>query len=75
MPDVVRSNGGAASRAGIDHGPAAPEASTSLAKSARIGERKFPTGGLATLTFAGPWRALQPSHAELAAFVKPRELG
>jgi phosphohistidine phosphatase len=38
-------------------------------------EQKFPTGALALLTFAGPWRALRAGGAELAAFVKPRELG
>jgi phosphohistidine phosphatase len=38
-------------------------------------EQKFPTGALALLTFAGPWRALRAGGVELAAFVKPRELG
>jgi phosphohistidine phosphatase len=37
--------------------------------------RKFPTDALAALTFTGPWRVLEPRHAELAAFVTPRELG
>jgi phosphohistidine phosphatase len=39
-----------------------------------VAEQKFPTGALAVLTFAGPWRALRAGGAELAAFVTPREL-
>ena len=39
----------------------------------RMGE-KYPTGGLATLTFEGPWSALGWGDAELAEFVVPREL-
>ena len=35
---------------------------------------KYPTGGLATLTFDGPWAALAPEGAELRGFVVPREL-
>jgi hypothetical protein len=35
---------------------------------------KYPTGGLATLTFEGPWSALGWGDAELAEFVVPREL-
>src|SRR5205814_75574 len=38
-------------------------------------ERKFPTGALATLTFTGGWRELGPGSAELAGFVKPKQLG
>jgi phosphohistidine phosphatase len=37
-------------------------------------ERKYPTGGLATLTFAGNWRDLEPGAAELAEFVTPNDL-
>ena len=37
-------------------------------------ERKFPTGALATLTVPGAWTELGPDSAELAAFVKPKEL-
>ena len=60
----------------IGHNPAIQDLAVHLAGGGiELAERKFPTGALATLTFAGPWRALQPSHAELAAFVKPRELG
>jgi phosphohistidine phosphatase len=35
---------------------------------------KFPTGGLATLTFEGAWADLAWGDAELAGFVVPREL-
>jgi phosphohistidine phosphatase len=38
-------------------------------------EEKFPTAALAALTFAGSsWSELAPGAAELAAFVKPRDL-
>lgn len=35
---------------------------------------KYPTGGLATLTFEGPWADLAWGDAELIEFVVPREL-
>jgi phosphohistidine phosphatase len=35
---------------------------------------KFPTGALATLTFAGSWAALAPGTATLESFVVPRDL-
>jgi phosphohistidine phosphatase len=35
---------------------------------------KFPTGALATLTFDGPWSVLGPGAAELAAYVRPKDL-
>jgi phosphohistidine phosphatase len=35
---------------------------------------KYPTGGLATLTFEGSWSALGWGDAELVEFVVPREL-
>ena len=38
-------------------------------------QRKYPTGALATLDFAGRWRDLAPGSAELTAFVKPKQLG
>jgi phosphohistidine phosphatase len=38
-------------------------------------DQKYPTGALATLTFTGSWRDLEPDAAELAGFVKPRDLG
>ncbi len=38
-------------------------------------EEKFPTAALATLAFAGAsWHELGPGAAELAGFVKPRDL-
>jgi phosphohistidine phosphatase len=36
---------------------------------------KYPTGGLATLSFDGPWSELDWEGAQLDAFVVPRELG
>jgi phosphohistidine phosphatase len=38
-------------------------------------QRKFPTGGLATLTFEGSWSELGPGGARLEAFVRPKALG
>lgn len=38
-------------------------------------ERKFPTAGLASLAFAGPWRDLGTGRAMLEAFVTPAVLG
>jgi phosphohistidine phosphatase len=35
---------------------------------------KYPTGGLASLTFSGKWRTLEPRSARLVAFVIPRQL-
>ena len=35
---------------------------------------KYPTGALATLTFDGSWQDLNQGGAELAAFVRPRDL-
>src|SRR5947209_3505389 len=37
-------------------------------------QRKFPTGGLATLDFDCDWNALEPGCARLSAFVVPRHL-
>jgi phosphohistidine phosphatase len=35
---------------------------------------KFPTGALATLSFAGTWSELGPGGAELVALVRPKDL-
>jgi phosphohistidine phosphatase len=35
---------------------------------------KFPTGGLATIGFAGAWRELAPGRGTLVSFVTPRDL-
>jgi phosphohistidine phosphatase len=60
----------------IGHNPAIQDLAVSLvAGVSELATRKFPTGALATLTLTGPWRALEPRHAQLAAFVRPRELG
>ncbi len=38
-------------------------------------EAKYPTGALLTIAFGGPgWAALEPGAAELAGFVRPRDL-
>ena len=36
---------------------------------------KYPTGGLATLALAGPWRELDREGATLEAFTVPRRPG
>jgi phosphohistidine phosphatase len=59
----------------IGHEPAISELAVGLAGGgSELAGRKFPTGALATLTFTGPWSTLEPEHAELTAFVAPREL-
>jgi phosphohistidine phosphatase len=60
----------------IGHNPAIQDLAVSLdAGVSELAARKFPTGALAWLTVTGPWRALEPHQAQLAAFVTPRELG
>lgn len=61
----------------IGHNPAIQSLALSLAGSGEelpSVERKYPTGALATLTFRGSWRELEPGAAKLAAFVKPKDL-
>jgi phosphohistidine phosphatase len=62
----------------IGHNPAIQGLALTVAgrgtQLARV-QRKFPTGALAALTFAGDWDALTPGCAELVAFVRPKELG
>jgi phosphohistidine phosphatase len=59
----------------IGHEPAIRDLAVGLAGSgSELTGHKFPTAALATLTFAGPWSTLAPDRAELAAFVRPREL-
>jgi phosphohistidine phosphatase SixA len=60
----------------IGHNPAIQDLAVGLAGGASpLAVRKFPTGALATLCLTGPWRTLGAGHAELDAFVTPRELG
>jgi phosphohistidine phosphatase len=60
----------------IGHNPAMQELAVCLAgDDSELAEQKFPTGALATLTFAGSWRDLRLGGAELVGFLKPRELG
>ena len=62
----------------IGHNPAIQSLAIDLASggedTAGI-EGKYPTGALATLTFDGPWGALEQHTATLAGFVRPRDLG
>jgi phosphohistidine phosphatase len=59
----------------IGHEPAIRDVAVGLVgPGSELADRKFPTGALATVTFTGPWSTLAPGHAELAAFVTPREL-
>lgn len=59
----------------IGHEPAIRDLAVRLiGGESELTDRKFPTAALATLTFTGPWSALAPDDAELAAFVRPREL-
>jgi phosphohistidine phosphatase len=61
----------------IGHNPSLQALAVSLAgegsEVARMRE-KFPTAALATLDFEGDWRELAPGVAELASFVRPKEL-
>ena len=54
--------------AGALSGPGNPEALAAMAS-------KYPTGGLAQLSFDGPWAGLAPRGAHLDSFVVPRDLG
>jgi phosphohistidine phosphatase len=59
----------------IGHEPAIRDLAVGLVRGwSELTDRKFPTAALATLTFIGPWSTLAPDRAELAAFVRPREL-
>jgi phosphohistidine phosphatase len=59
----------------IGHEPAIRELAVGLVEcESELADRKFPTAGLATLTFTGPWSTLAPNRTRLAAFVTPREL-
>jgi phosphohistidine phosphatase len=64
---VLRLAGNTAGRAGERW---SPEDGSDLGEVAR----KFSTGALATLTFECAWSALEPGHARLDAFVRPKQL-
>jgi phosphohistidine phosphatase len=53
---------------------AAPEIGEGDDGDLELVRRKFPTGGLATLTFEGPWRELSPGGARLTALIRPKHL-
>ena len=60
----------------IGHNPSLQALAVTLAgegSETRMAE-KFPTAALATLDFDGGWGELGPGVAELASFVKPKEL-
>jgi phosphohistidine phosphatase len=63
----------------IGHNPGLEDLILALAQDGQLRgevEAKYPTGALATLTFAGSsWSELGPGRAELVAFVRPRDLG
>jgi phosphohistidine phosphatase len=61
----------------VGHQPAIQELALDLAAEGSELERvrtKFPTAALATLTFSGRWSHLGRGDAELAAYVKPKQL-
>ena len=62
----------------IGHNPGLQRLALDVARPAaavRELEAKYPTAALATLAFADPtWQALERGTAELAAFVRPRDL-
>lgn len=59
----------------IGHEPSIRDLAVSLSgPGSELADRKFPTAGLAMLTFTGRWDALAPEHAKLTAFVTPKEL-
>jgi len=60
----------------IGHNPAIQSLALSLGQGEELEplEQKYPTAGLATLTFAGSWRDLGPGAAELVEFVTPKGL-
>jgi phosphohistidine phosphatase len=59
----------------IGHEPAIRDLAVGLVgRESELADRKFPTAGLARLTFTGPWSTLAPDGAGLAAFVRPTEL-
>jgi phosphohistidine phosphatase len=59
----------------VGHNPAIHELAIDLAgPGTDLADRKFPTGALATFSFAGAWAALEPGRATLEGFVVPREL-
>lgn len=61
----------------IGHNPGLQELAIDLAGSGEQLDsvrRRYPTGALATLEFAGSWRDLRPGCAELVDFVSPQQL-
>lgn len=60
----------------VGHNPSIEQLAAGLAAPPNeLAARKYPTGGLAWLSFSGRWDGLAPDRAELVSFVTPRELG
>ena len=60
----------------VGHNPAIQELAMALAREPNdLAGRKFPTGALVTLSFAGPWPTLSPDQTQLVSFITPRQLG
>lgn len=63
----------------IGHNPGLNELALEVADTGSLNqlssfEGKFPTGALATFSFDGMWKDLQPHSAHLISFVQPRQL-
>jgi phosphohistidine phosphatase len=59
----------------VGHNPAIQDLAIALTRGPNdLAGRKFPTGALATLSFAGVWQTLSPEQTELVAFVTPKQL-
>lgn len=58
----------------VGHNPAIHELAVTLTGDGDLASRKFPTGALATVSFDGSWRQLEPDQAELSSFVTPKQL-
>ena len=59
----------------VGHNPAIQDLAVGLVGAeTELARRKFPTAGLATLTFTERWRELKWGDGSLAAFVTPKEL-
>lgn len=60
----------------IGHNPAIHTLALILARDpGSLAEGKYPTGALATLSFAGSWSELRRAGATLRGFIKPKSLG
>jgi phosphohistidine phosphatase len=61
----------------IAHNPGLQDLAVELTTNGEVRERlteKFPTAGVAVLTFDGAWATLRPGSARIAVFAGPREM-